>query len=113
MVAAKIQGPCCVIAVCLHEPARIEASSQGGLPMLAIVHCLRNTPGTNGLQELVSFFETSGGHSIERAPPSIESRRTAAFRNRNARTAPASGAKANKKNPLWKLPLASLSRPIA
>jgi hypothetical protein len=37
MVAARIQGPF-VIAGRSHEPARIAASSQGGLEMLAIVH---------------------------------------------------------------------------
>src|SRR5258707_1202485 len=37
MVAASIQGPF-VVAGRPHEPARITASSQGGLAMLAIVH---------------------------------------------------------------------------
>jgi hypothetical protein len=37
MVAARIQGPL-VRAGRSHEPARIAASSQGGLEMLAIVH---------------------------------------------------------------------------
>jgi hypothetical protein len=37
MVAARIQGPF-VIAGRSHDRARIAASSQGGLAMLAIVH---------------------------------------------------------------------------
>src|SRR5258708_33698534 len=39
MVAARIQGPF-VVAGCSHGRARIAASSQGGLAMVAIVHCL-------------------------------------------------------------------------
>src|SRR5260221_10146572 len=44
MVAARIQGPL-VIPGRSHAPARIAASSQGGLAMVAIAHC---PPPANG-----------------------------------------------------------------
>src|SRR5439155_8643782 len=49
IVAARIQGPL-VVACRSHEPARIAASSQGGLAMLAIVHSPSGADGTKQLR---------------------------------------------------------------
>src|SRR5438094_10570527 len=45
IVAARIQGPL-VVACRSHEPARIAASTPGGLAMLAIVHSPSGADGT-------------------------------------------------------------------
>ena len=113
MVAARIQGPF-VVAGRSHEPARIAASSQGGLPMLAIVHSLRNTPGDKGAAgdrqlRLHEQWLFDAACSAVLSNP-VGPRRFATGTQELRRPA---ATRLTSRNPLRKLPLASLSRPIA